>query len=42
MGVDNGDAVRMLHPTASPETIAAVVAFQPGEALLWQHRVESA
>lgn len=40
MGVDNGDAVRMLHPTASPETIAAVVAFQPGEALLWQHRVE--
>ena len=36
MGVDNGDAVRMLHPEADKETIKKVVSFPPGRALLWQ------
>jgi hypothetical protein len=40
MGVDNGDAVRMLHPQADPETVEKVVAFPIGRCLLWQHRVE--
>lgn len=40
MGVDNGDAVRMLHPQASPETVEKVVNFPVGRCLLWQHRVE--
>lgn len=40
-GVDNGDAVQMLHPSASPETIRAVIdEFEVGEALIWRHRRE--
>ncbi|QOW64952.1 hypothetical protein IDM48_11530 (plasmid) [Rothia amarae] len=30
MGVDNGDAVRMLHPGASPELIEAITHFKNG------------
>lgn len=41
MAVDNGDAVRMLHPQATPETVQRVVAFPPGRCLFWQHRRES-
>lgn len=31
--VDNGDAVRMLHPIATPELVDTVTGFQPGRAL---------
>lgn len=40
MGVDNGDAVRMLHPQADPQTVEKVVNFPVGRCLMWQHRVE--
>lgn len=40
LSVDNGDAVRMLHPQASPETVEAVVRFPVGRCLFWQHRRE--
>jgi len=32
--VDNADAVRMLHPNATPEQIAQVATFQPGMGLV--------
>lgn len=40
MGVDNGDAVRMLHPQATPELIDAVTGedFPVGRCLFWKHR----
>ena len=38
--VDNGDAVRMLHPEVDPETVEQVREFPPGRCLWWQHRVE--
>lgn len=40
MGVDNADAVRMLHPQATPEAVEKVTAFPPGRCLFWRHRVE--
>ena len=40
MGVDNADAVRMLHPLAGPEIVEAVTKFPAGRCLFWQHRVE--
>lgn len=40
MAVDNGDAVRMLHPQASPESVDSVVRFPVGRCLFWQHRTE--
>lgn len=41
LAVDNGDAVRMLHPGAEPETVDSVRGFSPGRCLFWQHRRES-
>lgn len=41
LAVDNGDAVRMLHPGAEPETVDSVRGFGPGRCLFWQHRRES-
>lgn len=38
MGVDNGDAVRMLHPEVTPEVVEKVVHFPVGRALYWRHR----
>lgn len=40
MGVDNADAVRMLHPLAGPEIVEAVTKFPVGRCLFWQHRIE--
>lgn len=39
--VDNGEAVRMLHPSVDSEVSEMVSGFPPGRALLWQHRAES-
>lgn len=38
--VDNGDALRMLHPEVTPETIDRVVHFSPGRCLFWQNGEE--
>lgn len=40
MAVDNDDAVKMLHPKATPETVDRVMRFKPGQCLLWQNRTE--
>lgn len=41
MAVDNGDAVRMLHPQVTPEIVQKVVEFPVGRCLFWRHRKES-
>lgn len=40
MGVDNADAVRMLHPNASPETVEEITGEDcpPGRCIFWSHR----
>lgn len=40
MGVDNADAVRMLHPNATQETAERVATFKNGRALIFQDRKE--
>lgn len=40
MAVDNGDAVRMLHPQVDPETIERVVGFPVGRCLFWRNRTQ--
>lgn len=40
-GVDNPDAVRMLHPAATPETAERVQSFSNGRCLAYQHRAEA-
>ena len=40
-GVDNPDAVRMLHPAVTPETAERVQSFNPGRCLVYQDRIES-
>lgn len=41
MAVDNADAVRMLHPQATPEQVEKVTQFPVGRCLFWRHRKES-
>lgn len=41
MSVDNGDAVRMLHPNLTPEDAERVTRFTPGRCLFWQDKETS-
>lgn len=38
--VDNGDALRMLHPEVTPEVVDRVTHFSPGRCLYWQNGEE--
>lgn len=40
-GVDNADAVRMLHPAATPETALLTTTFRAGRCLTFQDRKEA-